>query len=120
MGERHDGRCKSWNGVGTLTHQRKLMAEQMGNDSPAEPKYEQFRSSRRYEVSERIKKGERLNGIVIGLRRNANHDVTHSSEFSAWDDLDPDFIIDNDETWDEFKLEMKMRSIMSQLDLTAS
>ena len=57
---------------------------------------------------------------MIGLRRNANHDVTHSSEFSAWDDLDPDFMIDNDETWDEFKLEMKMRSIMSQLDLTAS
>ena len=54
------GDAKSWNGVGTLTHQRKLMAEQMGNDSPAEPKYEQFRSSRRYEVSERIKKGERV------------------------------------------------------------
>ncbi len=54
------GDAKSWNGVGTLTHQRKLMAEQMGNDSPTEPKYEQFRGSRRYEVSERVKKGARV------------------------------------------------------------
>ncbi len=67
-----------------------------------------------------LKKVRELNGVVIGLRRNANHDVTHSSEFSSWDDLEPDFMIDNDETWDEFKLEMKMRSIMSQLDLTVS
>ena len=54
------GDAKSWNGVGTLTHQRKLMAEQVGDDSPTEPKYEQFRSSRRYEVSERIKQGARV------------------------------------------------------------
>ena len=68
-----------------------------------------------------LNKVRELRGVIIGLKRNATNDVSHSSEFSAWDELKPDFMIDNDESWDEFNLEMKMRSIMTQLDLiTAS
>ena len=64
-----------------------------------------------------LKRVRELNGVIIGLKRNATNEDSHSSSFDSWDELDADFIIDNDESWDEFKLEMKMRSIMTQLDL---
>ena len=64
-----------------------------------------------------LNKVRELNGLIIGLKRNATNDESHSSSFNSWEDLNADFIIENDDSWDEFKLEMKMHSIMSQLDL---
>tara|TARA_B100001059_G_scaffold235819_1_gene282965 strand:+ start:1352 stop:1576 length:225 start_codon:yes stop_codon:yes gene_type:complete len=54
------GDAEFGNGMGSLPNQRKLMVEQMGRDSNAKPQYEQFRGRRRYEVSERIKQGARV------------------------------------------------------------
>ena len=67
-----------------------------------------------------LKRVRELNGVIIGLKRNATKEDSHSSSFDSWEELDADFIIDNDETWDEITLEMKMRSIMTQLDLRGS
>ena len=48
------------NGMGSLPNKRKLMVEQMGRDSSTKPNYEQFRGRRRYEVSQRIEEGARV------------------------------------------------------------
>lgn len=54
------GDAKSWNGLGTFADQRKLMAEQVEKNRRREPEFEQQRSGRRHEVSERIRDGENI------------------------------------------------------------
>ena len=66
------GNAKSWSGVGSLPNQRKLMVEQMGRDSTSKPSYEQFRGRRRYEVSERIEQGARVERVDNRFEKERN------------------------------------------------
>ena len=66
------GNAESWSGVGSLPNQRKLMVEQMGRDSASKPSYEQFRGRRRYEVSERINQGARVERVDNRFEKERN------------------------------------------------